>query len=741
MSISSTSDSSAASAKRVSTAEFTERKVARTLTKTSDNRELNVNTEQFTATMFFNIFSMLKKDDFIGGINTKADEIAKDHEKKRISYRNDLVHSEYYNSQAFIDEFKQAAINILRKTFKGIEDIDYRIWVFCLKRAQNKHVNCFNSLLEGQSSEVELYRPNTGRDGFIANHIISIIFAVFRGIIRNTDNKYQAYCCIYGDVEYKVFLYNWDYTCALYYQSLLDEGRGNAKGLILISEIIEKAKEWLLAFTRTKTKPIPITQPDGSIIYIHSFINPGYFHFLISGVEYKAGKISPQIDPEAVKIVEQKKKWATQSSVLDENSEDSKRVESALEKLLDKYRKMKVSDEEAADFFGLPFPDLLEKIRNDFTKLYLDTVYPSNPSDSLKAMVENVIERAFVGYQAWSNDNYYNFLNVTSNVLEPIKLGTEKDDKREIPFDVVFPAVSPSARRSVYESKRLYPCFLTPELLEQLTLIKDLRFSYPIGKEENGTQHWGTSTIRVPITCLVDCYESSANNAKIIVHNATPNGICVFLYCRSDEAADTLRAQKGVVKIDGVNYMLLIYNPNFDYKVTNSSSVRGCWFLLAQGKNNQFEFFVLTRKVFEKYFGMDSINTIVAFKYYDQETKSFYIINYTYVTIPLPPLMRYEGKDSDGINYQLMNEYPRVLEYFKAHPEATNASFLRELDSMDPTSGEEFRVNLTASIFSFLETLGKKITEIPIHAKNFVKQEEVKQESANAQLIPYAFMQ
>ena len=671
-----------------SIAELIDPKVEIKIDKSIDTGK--VCTTQFTATIIFNIFNIASGKIFMDAIKSKAEKIA-DKYKKVKHFKDVYHHDEFYDSSTFADEFRTSAIQLIREYFQGINE---RINYYCFGNNESSE-NCISLLIEDQSMDIELYRPNSGGlVGFITDHIISVIFAIFRSIARRTENKFKTYRCLVGEAKEEDFIISWDIVCNSFFTSILSEDRGDATGLILISEVIEKTKEWLLAIARTKTKPLEMIL-NGKKVFMHRFINPGFFHYRISGVEYKAGKIVPIIESGAIEVVEQKKNQASSNSVYDEHSKESKLIEEKLEKLLDKYRKMKVSDPEAKDFFGVTFPYLLEKIKDDFTELYMETVYPSMDLPSLKTMIGCIIERSMLGYQAWMNNYKYLHLGVTSNFLGPIKLGTEKEDKREIPFEIVFPVMNPSIRRSIYDSKRIFACFLTPEILELLPLFKNQRFSCPIDKGlQNGFYHWGTSTFRVPITCLVDCYNSSINQANFININAAPNGICVWIYCKNDDAVKELQANNGNVSIDGKKFMLLIYNPNFDIKTTRYNKVRGCWFLLALDKNNKLKFHVLTRKVFEKVFEMDSINAIVTFKYYDATSNSTYIVNYTYVTIPLPPLMIYEGEDSNGIDFQLMNEYPRVLEYFKKHPEATNASFLRELESMNPSLENGFGTNL-----------------------------------------------
>jgi hypothetical protein len=349
-------------------------------------------------------------------------------------------------------------------------------------------------------------------------------------------------------------------------------------------------------------------------------------------------------------------------------------------------------------------------------------VFPNNDSHSLKKMVESIVERAFIGYYAWMFDMPYMHLCVKTNHLAEVEI-----DGIKLPQDALCNLL-PFVRRSFFDNGSMFPVFITPDMYKDLPLFLRLPYSY-LMRKEGETYIWGLSKRRVSTTSVVG--KRDIDTFEIAISNPAPKGICMWVYARNGKARKLIKDKNGDIEIDGVNFMLIVYNPNADYNVTKFGTVRGCWFILAQDKTDkQLKFRVLTRSMLQAEYGMDSINTIVAFKFYDNASKRICVANFTHSSIPLPPLPRYEAKN----NIRLMNEFPVMFEYFKAHKEASNAAFLKELVTRGP-GDDTFGGNLSVSVLTLHAEIERKIgpgNVIPVCEQNSAKVQVAKAPAAAA---------
>lgn len=727
-----------------------------------------VRTEQFIAAILYGILDEMCKSRNVLGIPLSKlglyDEFFK--QANEILETNKLPilpDQTYYKSSEYFDIIFENAFKVIRELYPGIEKRIQETF-----RIEEGKVGDYYMMQSIRNSvmEVGFYKVKLSLRDFITDHLIAVFFMLLRSIASCTNrDNYKTFCCVCGPVKTESdFNDAWNIQCKNKYASIRDEKRGIVSNMLLLDEILEKGLEWLNGFSNVKIQPftVVVNYQGGYEVIVHRYIDPGVFHEKVESIEFDFGTLVYNHPEKAKEIVE--KNSASKGVILSEEFTKSKSFVESVTELRNKFKKIThpmekwIQIEKAkkkAKAEGKPFqkpdnhdpimdivrsyfPKMLEKIVDIISETLLKLIVIPEEATSMKnnagKLVRLVIERAFLGYYAYMNDDSYIQLKVYSNQLTEIKLPKKPDAKPDeepevIPLEFVFEKLESFIRRLIYESNCLFPIYIIPSILERIPLFAKLPISR--GKRNNrGWTEWTFSDIMVPITHLVHGIMNDGSDFVNTI-NAAPNGVCMWIYATNDAARKRLKENNGDVVIDGKDYVLLIYNPNGEQShFSKFEHVRGCWFALCakydkHTNRNRLVFKVLTRYLAAKIFGMTSISTTVTFKWqHPTRINEFYIVNYTYHTIPLPPLLTYEGKDLEGNNVQLMNEFPARLDLFKAHTSFNNNHFISKIQELGPQGN--FAKNLLKSLLDLHTSIKNDGNEkIPLYVKIAKKADDV----------------
>ena len=506
------------------------------------------------------------------------------------------VTDKFFNTRRFIELVREFFIPLVQEQFKGIGE---RIRSMMPGMSEVEEGQCIMELIKGEGMDVAFYNTDLKLVDFIRDHIMSLLFVLFKKIAGSFSDTYDAFCCIYGDSKSRDdFDKLWKENCEWKSSSITNKDRGIVSDTVSLHEVFLKVREWTAAIAQSQAGIIEVDMGNNEIIHICRFFDPGLFHYKLSRTFFDFGRVEGEIAPGAIGIHDFMLFKASESGFFDENSEVYTRLVPLMEELDEKFRRMNYSDkktkeaEESKEFFKMSFSDSLKKLVSDFAEKFLAAIDKElDDSDPLSRLVMNIIERAVLGYHAWLHkDGDFIEKVVMTDQISSIVTKKTKDQIREIPHKVVFEKTHAQVRRAIYNNGRLVPVAIPKESYIDFPLFLNLPFVYPkiIKVEDKKERIWVLSDIRVPTTGLV-C-DTSKTSYDVKVEDATPkSGIYVWIYSKDDEARKYLEEKKGEIEIDGKRFFLLIYNPNADFKYTGWSHIRGCWFILAKDKDGVFK--------------------------------------------------------------------------------------------------------------------------------------------------------
>jgi hypothetical protein len=306
---------------------------------------------------------------------------------------------------------------------------------------------------------------------------------------------------------------------------------------------------------------------------------------------------------------------------------------------------------EGNGIIGTQFPVMLKNIIQDHADIIcaLKTSYRDKDgikkkkivfrTDSAKMAVKYIVERSFLEFYAWMSDKKYNFYCVRGNRTTCL----EGDDLLvKIRQYTLYRVVMPQVRLAILRYGRFFPVKFSADECKNLSLFSLLPSCLETSCDNGVYNHPLYKDYRLSIT---QHGPEGSNEAR--------DHIYMWIYAADETARQEFINNHGEVHIDGIRFILIIYNPNADFLHTRFKHIRGCWFaLLNHIDDGGLQYSILTRSLLLKLYKDVTISTVATFQVDDANGPS--IVNFTYDSPVVPPTMPFPG---------LMNEFDKYEKF------------------------------------------------------------------------------
>ena len=647
---------SAVTAESVSNDEFTVEELCNVVFK--DEKPETISPPSFIASMLVNILSNDEKIQLRTKIREEAKNILLANGNKIPTF-DDFA---FVPTQEFMMDALERVKHLIKNLFPALE-------------------NDTSKLFDNIGYEVDITEyvktDKDKKDLEMINAILeSCVYSLLTKIVEtNEGKKYKAYKNILGSkykwLEYNNFNAIFDEECEKHTKSIADESRGGMANVINFKEVINKAHDSAMSIDN-RSYDMRYQTEKGTFDVLF-YVNASYFHapHTVKNVD---GELVSLPKPGAEKTIKTRLSKARATGLFDDSKPT--RIRYWKNEFLNDFLHTKSKN----GFINLHFPQMLENLVetlvNELKKSYINNAKENgNEIDDFFMphtidMYKRIIERGLLGYYAWMNCKFYQFITITTNhmagIFKSLNIRMTEDHAKCI--------MIPQIRNTIYSICGLYPILIPISMCKNFEKVLKLPISEFICKSNN-LNYWCLNTYtRVLVTDLCKIENKHIGNVPCFENAVQGGAIIIWIYAETKEARQELMEKEGNVDIDGKRFKLLIYNPNADFKLTKYPFVRGCWFLLSCSEDDKWYFSVLTRNVFENIFGQKSVNTTIVFKASIDDTDT--IVTLTHQTVPLPMTQGYKDEDS---GYSLSNEYEELQKFYDDNPEYNNAEKVQSL--------------------------------------------------------------